>query len=98
MPVSTIPYKLNTVPGWFVRTIAYGLVYGHTSVLSPVETSYVIVASLIAGDTPLQMTWHLMGARRQGASLEEARAVREIAMESATLSGVSWRYSIPEVV
>ncbi|KAL4261341.1 Peroxisomal Targeting Signal 1 Protein [Pleurotus pulmonarius] len=83
--------------GWFIRTIAYGLVYGHTPVLSPMETSFVIVASLIAGDTPLQMSWHLKGAQRQGASTEEARAVRAIAMESATLAGVSWRNGVPEV-
>lgn len=84
--------------GWFSKTIGYGLVYGHTSVLTPVETSYVLVASIIAADTPLQINWHLAGARRQGASLEEVKAIRQIAMESAALAGVSWRDGVPEVV
>ncbi|KAF9501131.1 hypothetical protein BDN71DRAFT_1439387 [Pleurotus eryngii] len=84
--------------GWFSKTIGYGLVYGHTSVLTPVETSYVLVASIIAADTPLQINWHLAGARRQGASLEEVKAIRQIAMESAALVGVSWRDGVPEVV
>ncbi|KAJ8699351.1 Dicer-like protein 1 [Pleurotus ostreatus] len=90
--------KLTTLTGWFSKTIGYGLVYGHTSVLTPVETSYVLVASIIAADTPLQINWHLAGARRQGASLEEVKAIRQIAMESAALAGVSWRDGVPEVV
>ncbi|KAF4577238.1 hypothetical protein EYR36_005225 [Pleurotus pulmonarius] len=61
--------------GWFIRTIPYGLVYGHTR---------YAVADVLA----------LEG---QGASMEEARAVRAIATESATLAGVSWQHGVPDV-
>ncbi|KAJ8474259.1 hypothetical protein ONZ45_g16009 [Pleurotus djamor] len=83
--------------GWFSRTIGYGVVYGHHSVLSPIETSYVLVTSIIANDTPKQINWHLAGARRQGASLEEVKAVRQIAVEAAAFSGITWREGVPEV-
>jgi hypothetical protein len=73
------------------------LTYGFDSVLSPLETSYTLVAALIAGDTPRQITWHLDGARRTGATLDEARAARKISMEVATAAGVTWRDGVPEV-
>jgi len=83
--------------GWFSKTIGYGLVYGHVDTLSALETSYTLVASLIAGDTPQQIAWHLDGARRGGASIEEVRAVRQLSIEVASFCGVHWQHSVPEV-
>ena len=83
--------------GWFARTIGYGLTYGPTEILSSLETSYTLVAALIAGDTPQQITWHLDGAQRAGATFEEVQAVREISIEVAKLSGICWRHSVPQV-
>lgn len=83
--------------GWFSNTIGYGLTYGFTEVLSPLETSYVLVAALIAGDTPRQIGWHLDGARRGGATFEEVQAVRKISMEVASSAGVKWKDLVPEV-
>ncbi len=83
--------------GWFSNTIAYGLTYGYTDILSPLETSYVLVASLIASDTPLQINWHLDGARRNGATLDEVKAVRLIAVEAASAAGVRWKHAVPDV-
>ncbi|TFK34859.1 hypothetical protein BDQ12DRAFT_700218 [Crucibulum laeve] len=83
--------------GWFSTTIGYGLTYGYTDILSPLETSYTLVAALIAGDTPQQIKWHLKGACRAGASLEQVKAVREIAMDVAQESGVEWREEVPPV-
>jgi len=83
--------------GWFSNTIAYGLVYGYTEILGQLETSYILVGSLIAVDTPRQINWHLGNARRGGASLEQIRAVREIAVEASQSAGVKWRNAIPEV-
>lgn len=83
--------------GWFSKTIGYGLTYGHPEILSPLETSYTLVAALIAGDTPQQISWHLDGAQRSGATLEEVQAVREISIEVAKLSGICWRHSVPQV-
>ncbi|KAF8894761.1 AhpD-like protein [Infundibulicybe gibba] len=84
--------------GWFSKTIGYGLTYGHTDILSPLETSYSLVAALIAGGTPRQITWHLDGAQRSGATQDEIRAVRQIAMEVTGLSRIEWTpESVPEV-
>lgn len=75
----------------------WGLTYGFTDVLSPQETSYVLVAALVAGDTPLQINWHLDGARRNGATLEEVKSVREMAVEVALRAGIKWKDDVPEV-
>ncbi|KAF9452312.1 hypothetical protein P691DRAFT_795272 [Macrolepiota fuliginosa MF-IS2] len=83
--------------GYFSRTIGYGFTYGHTEVLSALETSYTLVAALIAGDTPQQIFWHLNGARRGGATLEEVQAVRQISIEVAGRCGISWSDGVPEV-
>lgn len=77
--------------------IGYGLIYGHTEVLPALETSYTLVASLIAGDTPLQIGWHLDGARRRGATVEQARGVRAIAIEVGQRCGVVWSHEVPAV-
>ncbi|KAF9072900.1 AhpD-like protein [Rhodocollybia butyracea] len=84
--------------GFFSNTIGYGLTYSFSSILSPLETSYVLVASLIANDTPRQINWHLDGARRNGATLEQVRAVRQMAIEAAAACGIKWRDGVPEVV
>ncbi|KAI0324700.1 hypothetical protein GY45DRAFT_1313434 [Cubamyces sp. BRFM 1775] len=83
--------------GWFCNTVGYGMTYGGTDVLTQVESTYAIVAALIAVDTPRQVGWHLANARHGGASLEEARAVRRIALEVAQLVGVQWKHEVPDV-
>ncbi|KAH9999087.1 hypothetical protein BJV77DRAFT_1058615 [Russula vinacea] len=89
--------KIYPDMGWFSNTIAYGSVYGHTEILNQLETSYVLVGSLIAVDTPLQIAWHLDNARRGGSSLEQARAIRQIAIEASQSTGVTWKNDVPEV-
>ncbi|KAI0657241.1 hypothetical protein C8Q70DRAFT_298233 [Cubamyces menziesii] len=83
--------------GWFCNTVGYGMTYGGTDVLTQVESSFAIVAALIAVDAPRQVGWHLANARHGGASLEEARAVRRIALEVAQLVGVRWKNEVPDV-
>ena len=67
---------------------------GYTDIL---ETSYSLVGTLIAGDTPLQIGWHLNNARRNGATLEQAQGVRQIAIEASKLAGVQWKSTVPEI-
>jgi len=83
--------------GWFSKNIGYGYVYGATHVLSQVETSYAIVAGLIAMDTPRQSAWHLQNCINGGATPGEARAVRRIAMEVAERCGLVWENEVPDV-
>ena len=45
--------------------VGYGLVFGGAShLLSLLENSVVLIAGLIAIDTPRQVGWHLANARR----------------------------------
>lgn len=90
---------LNTLLplGWFSNHVGYGITYSYTDVLTSTETSFVLCAALVAADTPLQIGWHLSGALRNGATLDEAKAVRRIAMEVAKASGVQWRNEVPEI-
>lgn len=71
--------------------------YSFTKILSALETSYVLTASLIASDVPRQIRWHLAGALRIGATVDEIRAVREMAKEVAIRAGVQWRDEVPDV-
>lgn len=64
---------------------------------SPMETSFAMISALIAIDTPRQIGWHLEGAIRNGATREEVKAVRTIAIQIATAAGVVWKNSIPDL-
>ncbi|KAK0452750.1 uncharacterized protein EV420DRAFT_1482057 [Desarmillaria tabescens] len=66
---------------FFSTTFAYGHTYSFFDVVSPAETSFTMVAALIANDTPRQVDWHLRGSVRNGATLDEVKAVRQIATE-----------------
>jgi len=83
--------------GWFSNTVGYGLMYGGAGILSQVETSYVLATANIVMDTPKQATWHMATAQNGGASFEEVKAVREIAIQVGTTCGIKWENEIPEV-
>jgi len=83
--------------GYFSNTFAYGYTYSFTGVMSQAETSFAMVAALIAVDTPLQIGWHLNGAVRNGASIAEIQAVRKISIEVARAAGVKWKNEIPDI-
>lgn len=68
-----------------------------TAVASLLETSYILITSLIAMDTPRQINWHMTNCQRIGASIDDVRAVRAIGMEVAAKCGVVWRVGVPEV-
>lgn len=76
--------------GLYAR-VAYAYLLGNTNVLSPKETSFVIVAGLIPQDVNPQLKGHLKGAVNNGASKEEVRAVREVVIELCRLAGVNWK-------
>ena len=97
-----LPIALTCVPAtptaaWFCITVGYGMTYGGTDTMSTIEQIYNMVATLIAVDAPRQIGWHLGNARRNGASLEEARAVRRVALEVAGKAGMKWRREVPDL-
>ena len=73
------------------------MTYGGTDTLSTLEQILSMVATLIAVDAPRQIGWHLGNALRNGASLEEVRAVRRMALDVAGKAGVKWRGDVPDV-
>ena len=56
-----------------------------------------MISALIANDTPRQVEWHLTGAIRNGATVEEVRAVREIALRIAVKAGIPLKHEVPNI-
>jgi len=83
--------------GWLSETLSFGCIFAFTEYNNQLETVYILIGTLIAADTPLQVGWHLANARRSGATLEQARASREIAIEVSKRAGVVWKSEIPDV-
>ncbi|KAL5533515.1 hypothetical protein ACEPAF_5291 [Sanghuangporus sanghuang] len=96
-PVQSLLESIHPDMGWFSKNIAYGHAYNSLKYPGQRDTSYAIVAALIAMDTPRQIGWHLANCRRGGASYEEVCAVRDIAIQVASICGVRWRDGVPEV-
>jgi alkylhydroperoxidase/carboxymuconolactone decarboxylase family protein YurZ len=82
--------------------LVYGYVLSNVNVLSPAETSFVLIAGLIPQDLNPQLKGHLRGALNGGATVEEVRAVREIVvriceeagmrkLEGDEKAGLGWR-------
>jgi alkylhydroperoxidase/carboxymuconolactone decarboxylase family protein YurZ len=84
--------------GFFSTTFAYGYVYSFSGMLSHTDTSFAIIAALIASDVPRQIEWHLHGAIRNGANVAEVKAVRQIAIEAARIAGTNWKNEIPDFI
>ncbi|KAK9448626.1 AhpD-like protein [Limtongia smithiae] len=72
----------------------YAPLLSFTDVLSPKETSFVVVACLIPQDVNPQLKGHLHGGLNNGATKEELMSVRELAMKVSTLCGVSWKEEV----
>ncbi|KAJ8096326.1 hypothetical protein PM082_011484 [Marasmius tenuissimus] len=68
---------------FFMKTIAYGYIYGYTDILSATETSLCIVAGAIVAGTAPQLVDHEAGARRNGASADEIEATKRIVVAVA---------------
>ncbi|KAG8354604.1 hypothetical protein FVEN_g7599 [Fusarium venenatum] len=68
--------------------LTYGYVLSNTDVLTPAETSFVLIASLIPQDVNPQLKGHLRGALNGGASEDEVRAVRDVVIKICEASGM----------
>lgn len=80
----------------FLIAFVYGYVYSFSQVLSGTETAFIIIAALVASDAPLQLAWHMQGAKRHGVNRDQIRAVRGMAMLVASRAGVSWKGELPD--
>ncbi|CAJ0551149.1 Ff.00g110790.m01.CDS01 [Fusarium sp. VM40] len=88
--------------------MTYGYVLSNTDVLTPAETSFVLIASLIPQDVSPQLKGHLRGALNGGATVDEVRAVRDIVikiceasgmrkLEETAIGGWGWRSEVANV-
>ncbi|PKS11676.1 hypothetical protein jhhlp_001827 [Lomentospora prolificans] len=68
--------------------LMYGYVLSNTNVLSPAETSFVLIAGLIPQDVNPQLKGHLKGALNGGATVAEVKAVRDIVIKICEASGM----------
>jgi alkylhydroperoxidase/carboxymuconolactone decarboxylase family protein YurZ len=71
-----------------VARLMYGYLLSNTRILSAAESSFVLVAGLVPQDVNPQLKGHLKGAINNGATVEEVRAVREIALRICEASGM----------
>ncbi|OQV06736.1 hypothetical protein CLAIMM_11267 [Cladophialophora immunda] len=71
-----------------VARLLYGHILSNANILSPVETSYVLIAGLIPQDVNPQLKGHLRGALNHGATFEEVQAVRDAAISISTAAGM----------
>jgi alkylhydroperoxidase/carboxymuconolactone decarboxylase family protein YurZ len=92
-----LPQPLNSITLEHFTMHAYGYVCAFLEVTSAKETSFAMISALVANDTPRQAEWHLAGAIRNGATYEETRAVREIALRIAMKAGVLLKHSVPNI-
>ncbi|KAG2345832.1 hypothetical protein BDR05DRAFT_960125 [Suillus weaverae] len=81
----------------FTINLGYGYVYAFLEVTSAKETSFAMISALIPNDTPRQVEWHLTGAVRNGATVEEVRGIREIALKIAIKAGVPLKNEVPDI-
>ncbi|KAF3915248.1 hypothetical protein ABW20_dc0110128 [Dactylellina cionopaga] len=73
-----------------LATWIYALILSESTVLSPKETSFAIIAALIPQDVNPQLKPHLQGAINNGADKTEVEGVRGAVMEICKELGVGW--------
>lgn len=75
----------------------YGELLAFDEILGPRETSLVVIAALVPLDVNPQLKGHLKGAINNGASLEEVRQARELAILISEWCGVVWKQEVATV-
>jgi len=76
--------------------LEYGLYLSDFSILSPVETSQIVLAGLIPYDVP-QVRGHMRGLLRNGGNEKDLEYVIDIALKIARGMGVSLKLQIPDI-
>lgn len=72
----------------------YSPLLSFNEVLTPEETSLVVIASLVPQDVNPQLKGHLKGAVNAGVPLERVRAARDLAVELGGWCGTAWRSEV----
>lgn len=72
----------------------YAPLFSFADILNAKETSLVVVACLIPQDVNPQLKGHLKGALNNGCTREEVNEARQLIIDLATWSGVTWKEDI----
>lgn len=64
-------------------------------ILNPVETSQVVLGSLIPLDVPLQVRWHMRGLIRNGGTEEQLKYAVDIATKICEAMEVNLKSDLP---
>jgi hypothetical protein len=75
----------------------YGLIISEFAILSPVETSQVVLGSLIPMDVPTQVAWHMRGCLRNGGSEEDVEYAKDITLTICGTLGWTLYNDIPTI-
>lgn len=65
-------------------------------IIGPVETSQIVLGSLIPLDVPIQVRWHMRGLRRNGGTTEELKYAVDIAKMISDAMGVTLKTKLPD--
>jgi len=75
----------------------YGKYQAEVSIIGPVETSMINIATLVAMDCPKEVGWHMRGLINNGGTLQEAGMVFEIAKKVVDIAQVVLKGALPAV-
>jgi hypothetical protein len=67
------------------------------SILGPVETSQVVLGSLIPQDLPTQVRWHMRGFVRNGGNQEQMQYTVDIVNKICKEMDINIKTAIPSV-
>jgi len=88
------PLTLRLMLGQLGIYINYGAYVSDVSILSAVETSQIVIASLLPLDVP-QVKGHMIGLQRNGGTKEQAIYAADIAETIARAMGINLTIPIP---
>jgi alkylhydroperoxidase/carboxymuconolactone decarboxylase family protein YurZ len=77
--------------------LAYGMYISETKVLSPAETSMVVIASMLPLDLAFQVKWHMKGLLVNKGTEVELRQVLDLSVEAVNLSGIKLQAGVPDI-
>lgn len=75
----------------------YAPLLSYTGVLSPKDTSLVVIACLVPQDVNPQLKGHLKGAINNGATVDEVSSVREMSMLISSWCGITWKSPVAKL-
>lgn len=77
--------------------LEYGAYLSENTILSPIETSQITLASLVPLDVPTQVKWHMRGLIRNGGSRGQVQYALDIIKKVVEAAEVTLKHDIPSM-